>query len=259
MDYGMPTLLEFDTLNQNVELALSLGLQFVEINCNVPEFQVDNMNAEVLKKITQETGIYFTFHLDEFLSITDPNIHISEAYINSVLASIEFAKLAHIPNLTMHFLNGVVFTLPTKKIYVYEKYPEYYLSRLTVFKEVCEKAIGNHPIKLCIENVAGFEPYMQAGIDRLLESKVFGLTYDCGHNHRYHKIDDSFIKSHQNRIAHMHMHDALGSNDHQALGEGEIDLVKELNFVKDYAKRIVIEVKTKEALVRAVNNLKNMI
>jgi len=259
MDYGMPTLLEFDTLAQNVELAKSLNLQFIEINCNVPEFQVDSLSADTLNQITKETGIYFTFHLDEFLSITDPNIHISEAYIKSVLASIEFAKLAHIPNLTMHFLNGVVFTLPTKKIYVYEKYPAYYLSRLTVFKEACEKAIGNYPIKLCIENVAGFEPYMQKGIDNLLESKVFGLTYDCGHNHRYKKVDDAFLKDHQSRINHMHMHDAIGSNDHQALGEGEIDLVKELDFVKDYAKRIVIEVKTKEALVRAVHNLKNMI
>ncbi|KAF0223918.1 MAG: hypothetical protein FD179_1603 [Erysipelotrichaceae bacterium] len=45
MEYGMPTLLELD-LDGNVKLALELGLSFVEINCNVPEFQVDKMDPQ---------------------------------------------------------------------------------------------------------------------------------------------------------------------------------------------------------------------
>lgn len=259
MHYGMPTLLEFETLEENVKLAKELGLQFVEINCNVPEFQVDQLSAEHLNHLKKESGIYFTFHLDEFLSVTDPNTKISEAYIQSVVDSIEFAKATNIPNLTMHFLNGVVFTLPGKKIYVYEKYRAKYHERLICFRNRVEQAIQDAPIKLCIENVAGFEPYMQEAIDLLLESKVFGLTYDCGHNQRYGKVDDAFMKAHQNRIYHVHLHDTLGKNDHLPFGEGEIDILSEINFIKSNDPRVVIEIKTAEALRKAVPVLNQII
>jgi len=254
MEFGMPTLLELDTLEDNIALCKELGLKFVEINCNVPEFQVENMDPEALLRLTQTTGIHFTFHLDEYLSVTDPNKKISEAYIQSVVNSIEFAKKAHIYNLTMHFINGVVFTLPHKKVYVYEKYSEYYLERLRVFRDRVSEAIGDSPVKLCIENVTGFETYMRQGIEMLLESPVFGLTYDCGHNHRYHHIDQEFLDKHADRINHMHLHDCIGMNDHQALGTGDLDLKKELAFVDGKAKRVVIEVKTVEGLRKSMNS-----
>ena len=259
MHYGMPTLLEFETLEENIALAKELGLQFVEINCNVPEFQVDRLNAKHLNQLSKESGIYFTFHLDEFLSVTDPNTKISEAYIQSVVDSIEFAKTANIPNLTMHFLNGVLFTLPTKKVYVYEKYRAEYHERLMYFRNRIEQAIQDAPIKLCIENVAGFVPHMQEAIDLLLESSAFGLTYDCGHNHRYEKVDDAFMKAHRNRINHAHLHDTMGKNDHLPFGEGEIDIMSEINFIKRNDPRIVIEIKTSEALRKAVPVLRQML
>jgi sugar phosphate isomerase/epimerase len=254
MDFGMPTLLELNTLEENIALCKELGLKFVEINCNVPEFQVEKMDPETLMNFSASTGIYFTFHLDEYLSITDPNMKISEAYIQSVINSIEFAKKARIPNLTMHFINGVVFTLPHKKVYVYEKYSEYYLERLRVFRDRVTQAIGDAPVKLCIENVTGFETYMKDGIEMLLESKAFGLTYDCGHNHRYHHTDQAFLEKYADRINHMHLHDCIGLNDHQALGTGDLDLRKELTFVDGKAKGVVIEVKTVEGLRKSMNS-----
>lgn len=254
MDFGMPTLLELDTLEDNIALCKELGLKFVEINCNVPEFQIENMDPEALIHLRESTGIYFTFHLDEYLSVTDPNMKISEAYIQSVINSIEFAKKAQIPNLTMHFINGVVFTLPHKKIYVYEKYSEYYLERLRVFRDRVTEAIGDSPVKLCIENVTGFETYMKQGIEMLLESNAFGLTYDNGHNHRYHHTDQAFLEQHADRINHMHLHDCIGLNDHQALGTGDLDMKKEIEFVEGKAKRVVIEVKTVEGLRKSMNS-----
>ena len=254
MDFGMPTLLELDTLEDNVALCKELGLKFVEINCNVPEFQVENMDPEKLLELSRTSGVYFTFHLDEYLSVTDPNMKISEAYIQSVINSIEFAKKAKIPNLTMHFINGVVFTLPHKKVYVYEKYSDYYLARLRVFRDRVSEAIGDADVKLCIENVTGFETYMKQGIEMLLESSAFGLTYDCGHNHRYHQVDHAFLGLHQDRINHMHLHDCIGLNDHQALETGDLDLRKELEFVDGKAKRVVIEVKTVEGLRNSVRS-----
>ncbi len=244
MDFGMPTLLELETLEDNVKLAKELGLSFVEINANVPEYQVEAMDPKQLIELTKSYGIGFTLHLDEYLSITDPNLTISEVYIQSVLNSIQFAKEAGIENLTMHFLSGVVFTLPDKKVYVYEKYKDYYYQRLTSFRERVEEAIGEADLKLCIENTTGFHPFMREAIDFLLESKVFGLTYDCGHNVRYKQVDQDFMISHVSKINHMHFHDCIGVRDHIPLGLGELDLKKELRFVDGHAKKVVIEVKT---------------
>lgn len=252
MKFGMPSLLELNGVQENVKLAQALGLSFVEINCNVPEFQIEAMDPTELLRISQETGIEFSLHLDEYLSITDPNPKISDAYIQSVLESIEFAKKAKITRLTMHMLPGVVFTLPTEKIYVYQKYNAYYTERLLHFRNQVEKAIGTSGLKVCIENTEGFKPYMREGIELLLKSPAFGLTYDCGHNARYGKVDDDFMKAHRSDIQHMHFHDVQGKNDHKPLGTGDVDLKAELDFASINDPWVVVELKSIEALKEAM-------
>jgi len=256
MEFGMPTLLELEDLASNVKLAQDLGLSFVEINCNLPQFQVAQLNADELLAITQKTGIAFTFHLDEYMSITDPDLKISEAYINSVLETIDFAKRAQIDSLTLHLIKGVIFTLPHKKVYVYEKYKDYYLVRLLEFRDRVTQAIADSLVRVNIENVGGFEPYMREGIELLLQSPCFGLTYDCGHNHRYDHLDWDFIQKHAKCINHMHVHDCKGQSDHQSFGDGDLDLPSEINFVSRSAKRIVIEVKTEPSLTASVATLR---
>jgi sugar phosphate isomerase/epimerase len=255
MEFGMPTLLELESLEANVTLAQQLGLSFVEINCNVPQFQVGTLDPHHLRDLTHQSGIRFTFHLDEYMSITDPNPKIAQAYLESVLDSIAFAKIAGITTMTMHLIPGVVFTLPHKKVYVYEKYPEYYASRMRIFRDAVTAAIGDSPVRLNIENVSGFSEYMRQGLAVLLESPVIGLTYDCGHNHRYHKIDWDFLKAHAPRITHLHIHDCRAQQDHLPFGDGDIDLKAELDFVRPSCLLAVLEVKTVDALTETVKRL----
>ncbi len=40
MQFGMPTLIENHTLEENIDLCSSLGLNFIELNMNFPEYQV---------------------------------------------------------------------------------------------------------------------------------------------------------------------------------------------------------------------------
>lgn len=255
MEYGMPTLLELD-LEANVKLAKELGLSFIEINCNVPEFQVDKMDPQTLLDISAQSGLTFTFHLDEMMSITDPNHKISEAYIQSILESIEFAKKAKIESLTLHLLSGVVFTLPDKKVFVYDKYKAYYLERMRSFRDRVTQAVQGSNISVNIENVTGFLPFMREGVECLLESPVFGLTYDCGHNHRYDQVDWDFIQKHADRIRHMHVHDCKGKHDHQPFGQGDLDIPSEINFAAQKATRAVVEVKTVASLIQTVSVLR---
>ena len=48
LEFGMPTLIENSTLEDNIVLCKELGLSFVELNMNFPECQVDKMeNADL--------------------------------------------------------------------------------------------------------------------------------------------------------------------------------------------------------------------
>lgn len=94
------------------------------------------------------------------------------------------------------------------------------------------------------------------GIELLLESHVFGLTFDIGHNHSIDKIDEPFIKKHVNKLYHMHIHDAAGKKNHLALNTGEIDINEKLNLAKEHNCACVLETKTIEGLKESVRNLK---
>ena len=43
MQYGMPTLIENHTLEENAALCEELGLKFIELNMNFPEYQIDRL------------------------------------------------------------------------------------------------------------------------------------------------------------------------------------------------------------------------
>ena len=41
IQFGMPTLIENRTLQENIDLCSRLGLRFIELNMNFPEYQVE--------------------------------------------------------------------------------------------------------------------------------------------------------------------------------------------------------------------------
>ena len=43
MQFGMPTLIENRTLEENAALCGELGLRFIELNMNFPEYQIDKI------------------------------------------------------------------------------------------------------------------------------------------------------------------------------------------------------------------------
>ena len=93
MQFGMPTLIENRTLQDNADLCKSLGLRFIELNMNFPEYQVDRLEqTDTLISIAENAGIYYTIHLDENLNIADFNPLISKAYLETVRRTVEAAK-----------------------------------------------------------------------------------------------------------------------------------------------------------------------
>ena len=93
MQFGMPTLIENRTLEDNIALCTSLGLRFIELNMNFPEYQTDQLEqTDQLLRVAEQAGIYYTVHLDENLNIADFNRLVSDAYLETVHRTIEVSK-----------------------------------------------------------------------------------------------------------------------------------------------------------------------
>ena len=255
-NFGMPTLIETSTLEECAKLCAELSLDFIELNMNLPQYQLDKMDVGFFKSIADQYGIYYTIHLDENLNVCDFNPHVAEAYIKTVADTIEIAKQLDSKVLNMHLSKGVYFTLPDRKVHLFSEYKEQYLKSIVNFRNMCETAIGENDIKICIENCDGYENFQKEAIEILLESNVFALTFDVGHNHSIGGTDEEFIMKHKNRLHHMHLHDAMGKKNHLALGTGETDIVKYINLAKNQNCRVVLETKTIDGLQQSVKWLK---
>ena len=148
IEFGMPVLLENGSLQENISLCRRLGLQFVEVNMSFPAYQLEFL--ENPEEFHRENDVFFTIHLDENLNIADYNPLARQAYVETVLRTIDAAKTAGIPILNMHMNHGIRVTLPDRKVYLYEQYQEEYLENIRVFRELCQERIGNADITITV-------------------------------------------------------------------------------------------------------------
>ena len=152
----MPTLIELKSLDSCATLCRELELDFIELNMNLPEYQVDTLDVVELRRIATQFDIFYTIHLDENLNPCDFNNKVAAAYTDTVLRTIEIAKLLGVPILNMHMNRGVWFTLPDNKVFLFNKYRDVYLQKLSDFREKCTAAIGDADIKITVENCGDY-------------------------------------------------------------------------------------------------------
>lgn len=253
MQFGMPTLIENRNLEENAELCSELGLDFLELNMNMPMYQVDKIgDIHSLLELAERYGIYYTIHLDENLNVCDFNEAVAEAYLDTVRRTIQIAEELGCPVINMHMNKGVYFTLPDRKIYLFEQYREWYLEGIRRFRKICENVCKDAEVLISIENTDGFTNFQREAVEYLLESRVFSLTWDVGHSYVDAMEDERFILEHEEKLAHFHMHDAIGRRNHLALGTGEVDLAERFKAAGRNKCRCVLETKTVQALRESV-------
>ncbi|MCR4763040.1 MAG: sugar phosphate isomerase/epimerase [Lachnospiraceae bacterium] len=266
MQFGMPTLIENRTLKDNADLCSSLGLKFIELNMNFPEYQADQLErVDDLVKIAEQAGIYYTIHLDENLNIADFNKLVSDAYLETVRRTILVAKKvlflrdrfgdsSQPLTLNMHMNHGIYITLPDRKVQMYDRDFDTYMKSFSDFRTRCEEWIGDSDVMIAVENTDGFRDYEKKAIEYLLESPKFGLTWDIGHSKAVGEKDVAFIRDHQENLIHFHIHDGSENppKNHLALGDGDIDLPDRLKLAESRNARCVLETKTIEALRHSV-------
>lgn len=271
-NFGMPTLIENKTLEENLALCRELGLGFVELNMNFPEYQLEQMEetAAFCRK-ADAAGVYYTIHLDENLNIADFNPLVRQACLETVRRSIEAAKaFVSLKNrhgdasqpmiVNMHMHHGIYITLPDRKVYMYERDFNAYMACIHHFRACCRQWIGKADVKICIENTDGFRPYEMAAIRALLEEDCFMLTWDIGHSKATGEKDMPFLLANRERLGHFHIHDGMENppKNHLALGDGEINLADRLQLARELNARCVLETKTIAALKKSTAWLKNV-
>lgn len=254
MDWGIPTLIEAPGPEESAVLCGELGFSFVELNMNLPQYQ--QPDALLLREISEKFNIYFTVHLDENLDMCSFNPRVAEAYLQTMLDTIHFARKAGIGILNMHLPQGVYFTLPDKKVYLYDTNRSHFFSRIRSTVALCEEA-SQGEVTICIENTGTFGmPFLQEAADIFMQSPTFSLTFDIGHDHSAGGVDKPFILQRQDSLKHFHIHDALGRKNHMPLGTGELDLPWYIALAENNHCRAVLEVKTAQALRESAEWLK---
>lgn len=254
--WGMPTLIEQSGIEENIKLCKMLGLDFIELNMNMPDYQPNVLEVEKLTYLMNKHNIFYTIHMPEELDIANFNDKIRKANIEVVSDVIKLSKKLKIPIINMHMNMGIYFTLPTERIYLYEKYQSSYMKKISIFGDLVEELLKGSNIKLSIENTGIYDiAYITKAVDNLMEKESIILTWDIGHDYSSGNKDEIYIKSSINKIRHMHIHDAIGKNDHLPAFSGEIDIIKKLEVGMINNSTCVLETKTIKGLKESIYNL----
>jgi len=254
----MPTLVECDDIYECCEVAKKYGLGFVEINMSFPQYLPSALSSEKLCEITARDGISYTIHADEMLNPFDFNEEVSCCYFDVMRSTLRFAKRIGAKVVNMHLLKGVYVTLPGKVILLTDVYREQYITRVREFISMCEEELSGSETKIAIENVDS-NPFTEGQLDALnlfMESPVFGLTLDTGHELCLSFSDRHVFEKYPDKLIHMHLHDAKGKSAHLPLGSAEVDIEGKLSLL-DGSQDCLVEVKTIAGLAESVEYLKD--
>ncbi len=244
----MPTLIELNNLKDNIELCKQLNLDLLEINMNLPMYQLENLH-----KLPKSNDIEFSLHLPEELNVWDFNNYIKSAYINTVLETISIAQNKDISILNMHMNKGVYFTLPEEKVYLFKKNIENYLDSTKNFASIISNELNGTNIKIHIENTGIYDQdYITQAIGIFMEYDCFELTWDIGHDFSSGNLDLHIIDQYIDKTTHIHLHDYIGKSNHLELGSGKLDLIEFYNKIKRVSKSIILETKTVKGLIKSV-------
>lgn len=94
----------------------------------------------------------FDRNLHENVNFSDFNSYAADACKRYITDTVQLAKKLDVPIINMHFHRGEHFTLPDRKVDLYAVYREQYIRSVYAFRDMCENAIGESDINICIEN-----------------------------------------------------------------------------------------------------------
>ncbi|MDR7855146.1 sugar phosphate isomerase/epimerase [Tissierella sp.] len=252
--FGMPTLIEKDSILDNALLCKELNLDFIELNMNLPYCMPDRNKPEEILKLKEENNINFTIHFPEEIDFGCFYDEIRQANIILFNNIATWASKFGVEKINIHLNPGIYFTLPKEKVFVYDRHIEMFIEKFTdsMIKIVnIAKPLG---IKICVENMKIHE-FMEETFKRMVNIENLYFTWDVGHDAMSnYRMKEIYIEN-PHKVSHMHLHDYNGNSDHQILFEGLIPIKERIKFAKENNLTVVIETKTEEALRKSIERL----
>lgn len=244
----MPTLIEFNSILDNVNFAKNNNLRFIELNMDLP-YCLNIKEGELLNY-----DMEFTMHISEKINVAELNDNLRKLYLNEAIRQIELGISNNIKKFNIHIDSGVYFTMPDGKFFLNEKYQDIYEANLNKSCKLLNDIAKEYNIKINFENTK-IQKFTGVAIKIINNYKNLGFTLDIGHNEK-NKNKAFPLLNETNKIRHIHLHDFDGNNDHLTIGKGIIDFTKYHNVLKD--NYIVIEVKQAFELEESIKYLRNL-
>lgn len=254
--FGMPALIEHQELRPNLELCRELGLDFLELNMNMPYSFPENLDARVMREAA-DGGLRFSMHLHDELDLGSLHLSVRQGHLARCEETLLWAAKNDVWLLNMHLNPGVYFTLPDRKVWVYDRYLEEYKVALKDSMTRLSSMASDLGIKICLENTGHFSlPYMREAVESVLPLPSVGLCWDIGHDARSGHLEEGFMIKHLDKVWHMHFHDYDGKSDHQLPFTGTMDCPRYLRLARENDMSVLVEVKTGSAVRQAIVSLK---
>ncbi|TDF99657.1 sugar phosphate isomerase/epimerase family protein [Paenibacillus piri] len=258
MKLGMPTLVEFRTVDQNVRLCHELGLDFIELNMNLPICLPEYLDSRQIRQLGEDYAIGFSVHLPEELDLSSFHPSIRHGHLERCKQTIDWAGEAGVAIVNMHLNNGIYFTLPDRKVWINDRYQPDFLQYLLESYASLYAYADSAGVQICIENAGNFHlSFIGEALGKLSSFARFGLTWDVGHDAKADYKETAVLMRHRQAIRHMHLHDYNGISDHQPLFSGDVPILDRLQFAQVHGLSVVIEMKTSDSLEQSVRLIRN--
>ena len=249
MKLGMPILFEYNSIQENIELAKKLNLDFIELNLN---FSYCREELEHNKDLSNQLqGLDTTIHFYDEADMATYD-EVFNGYFSLLKKYLKYTKKLNTKLLNVHLNEGPVVTISGEKNYIYDKEYNVYIERLIKNLRKIEKECNKYNIKLVIENII-IPPYLEKTYQRL-SKEGFNFNYDIGHDHTYNDILKRLSQENKMNFLEFHIHDSTKTKCHLELGTGELDL----EYYKELAKDsyVVLEVKSSADLINSVSKIR---
>ncbi len=255
--FGIPVLIGYQDLRPNLDLCKELGLDFVELNVNLPYSFPENINSRDLRTAIKD-GMRFSVHLHDELDLGSLQPSVRRGHLERCEEALRWGSRNGVFLINLHLNPGVYFTLPDRKVWVYERYLEEYVESLNESFTRLSSLAESLGIRICVENTGHFAlPFMRKAAASILDLPSVGLCWDIGHDGRSGMKEEDFMLSHIDKVWHMHFHDWDGKSDHQIPFSGQLDCERYLRLAEDNDMSVLVEVKTEEAVRSAIKLMRD--
>lgn len=255
--FGIPVLIGYQELRPNLDLCRELGLDFVELNMNLPYSFPENLSSREVKTALKD-GMRFSVHLHDELDLGSLQPSVRQGHLERCEEALRWGSRHGVFLINLHLNPGVYFTLPDRKVWVYERYLDEYVESLNWSMGRLSSLAESLGIRICLENTGHFAmPFMRKVAESVLDLPSVGLCWDIGHDGRSGLKEEDFMLSHLDRVWHMHFHDWDGRSDHQVPFTGQLQCDRYLRLAEENDMSVLIEVKTEGAVRSAINIMRD--